>query len=98
MKEPFKTIIQALADNGWLMRQKKFQQELRKSQTETRREELNLSVQYIDEFKHNIYEPLKEEVRRLRTAIEAINTCKHRLQCPIVDKLHEKHCPPSPGV
>ena len=82
-------IITLLSSCGWFVSGRKYRQEVRKSRAEAEREELDLSVQYVKEFKENIYDPLQEEVRKLRTAIEAVGTCEHRDDCPVIDKLRD---------
>lgn len=89
MAEIILAFVSLLSSCGWLVSGRKYRQEVRKSRAEAEREELDLSVQYIKEFKDNIYEPLQEEVRKLRTAIEAVGTCQHRDGCPVMDKLRD---------
>lgn len=90
MTEIILSLISLLAGCGWLVSGRKYRAEVRKAKAEAEREELDVSVQYIKEFKQNIYEPLQEEVRKLRTAIEAVGTCKHRSDCPVTDKLRDQ--------
>lgn len=73
---------------GWLLSHRKYRAEVRKTKAEAEREELDVSVQYVKEFKENIYEPLQEEVKKLRTAIERVGNCEHRSDCPVIDHLH----------
>lgn len=83
------SLISLLSRCGWVVSGRKYRQEVRKAKAEAEREELDLSVQYINEFKENIYEPLQEEVKKLRTAIEAIGSCEHRDECPVMDRMHD---------
>ena len=84
------TLVSLLSSCGWIVGGKKYKHEVRKSRAQAEKEELDLSVQYVKEFKENIYAPLQEEVRKLRTAIEAVGTCAHRDTCPIVNKLNKR--------
>lgn len=80
-------LITLLSSCGWIVSGRKYRQEVRKSSAEAEQEELNLSVNYVKEFQENIYEPLREEVHKLRTAIEAVGTCPRRDSCPVLDRL-----------
>lgn len=87
-------LIALLGNCGWFISGRKYRQEVRKSQAEAEHEELNLSVQYVQQFKQNIYEPLQQEVRKLRAAIEAVGACEHRSQCPVLHSLQQHPSPP----
>ncbi|MCQ2295529.1 MAG: hypothetical protein MJZ67_07730 [Bacteroidales bacterium] len=85
-------ILAALAligNCGWLVSGKKYRQEVRAAQAEAEQKEFDVSKEYVKEFRENIAKPLQEEVQKLRAAIEAVNTCSHRDECPVVDRLHE---------
>ena len=82
-------ILALLGNCGWLLSGKKYRQEVRSAKADAQQKEFDLSAQYVKEFKENICAPLKEEVERLRTAIEAVNSCPHSDDCPVIDKLHE---------
>ena len=57
----------------------------------------NLSKMYVEEFKENIADPLRHEVRELRTeithlrnAIQKINDCPHSDACPVYSELQKQ--------
>ncbi|MCQ2295132.1 MAG: hypothetical protein MJZ67_05715 [Bacteroidales bacterium] len=89
MIEIILAIISLLTSCGWLVSGKKYRQEVRAAQAEAEQKEFDVSKEYVKEFRENIAKPLQEEVQKLRSAIEAVNTCSHRAECPVVDKLHE---------
>ena len=52
---------------------------------------------YVEEFKENIADPLRHEVRELRTevnhlrnAIQKINDCPHSDACPVYNELQKQ--------
>lgn len=73
----------------------------KKAHIESEQEQFNLSKSYIDEFKANIVEPLKEEIneykkelanlrreiKRLRKAFKRAEACKHFAVCPVRHEL-----------
>lgn len=75
MTEIILALLALLGNCGWFVSG-------RKHRAEANRENFDLSVEYINEFKTNIYEPLCQEVQKLRKAIEAISTCPHLSDCP----------------
>lgn len=80
MIEIILALLALLGNCGWFVSG-------RKHRAEANRENFDLSVQYVNEFKTNVYEPLCQEVKKLRQAIESINTCEHRSNCPVADRL-----------
>lgn len=61
------------------------------------REALNLSKDYVSEWKTFIAEPLqwevselRQEVAELRYAIQRISDCPHRSDCPVLDQLQRQ--------
>ena len=58
---------------------------------------MDLSKMYVDEFRENIAEPLRQEVRELRNevdllrnAIQRINDCPMAPDCPVLDQLQDQ--------
>ena len=58
---------------------------------------LNLSKDYVTEWRTYIAEPLQREVGELRNevaelrhAIQAIDVCPHRAECPVLDELRKQ--------
>ena len=82
MPELLLALLALLGNCGWFVSGRKYR-------AEAEREKFDLSKLYIDEFKSHIYDPLQEELQKLRTAIEAVGTCEHRDACPVVDKLRD---------
>lgn len=81
-------LISLLGGCGWFVSARKYRHEVRKTKAEAEREELDLSVEYVQKFNENIFEPLQREVKLLRLAIEEVGRCSHRADCPVMDKLH----------
>jgi len=79
---------------GWLMDRKKHRQEVEGLRADNRQKEMDLSKDYVSEWRTYIAEPLqrevgelRNEVAQLRDAIRAIEACPHRDGCPVVDRL-----------
>ena len=83
-------LVALLGNCGWLVSGRKYRHEVHKAQAEANSEDFQLSKQYVDEFKANIYEPLAEELQKLRTAIEKVSDCPYYGQCPVVHQLHQR--------
>lgn len=81
-------IAAILGNCGWFVSGRKYRQEVRTARAEAEQKEFDLSAQYVKEFKENIARPLQDEVAKLRAAIEEVNACAHRDECPVIDKLH----------
>lgn len=82
-------IVALLGNCGWFVSGRKYSQEVRRIRTETQQREFDLGKQYVVEFKQNIYEPLHQELQLLRKAIEAVNSCDYRDNCPVTDRMHD---------
>lgn len=88
-----------LSSCGWFINWRKYRQEVEGQMADNHLKEMSLSKQYVDEFSKNIGGPLKKEVNelrnevtRLRHAIQKINSCPHRDDCPVLHSLqHESH-------
>ena len=79
---------------GWLMDRKKHRQEVEGLRADNRQKEMDLSKDYVSEWRTYIAEPLqrevgelRNEVAQLRDAIRAIEACPHRDGCPVVDRM-----------
>lgn len=82
---------------GWLFDRRKHRQEIESLKADIRRKDMDLGRDYVSEFRHNIAEPLQREVRelrdeidRLRNAIQKINFCAYRDHCPVCDELQRQ--------
>ena len=71
-----------LGGMGWLV-------ERRKHTAEGEKAELDVSVIYVKEFQENIVKPLKEELLRHRSAINAITQCSMYPNCPVLKQTQE---------
>ncbi len=87
-------LIALLGGCGWLVSGRKYRQEVESLKADNRQKDMELSKMYVDEFRENIAEPLRREVRELRTevdllrnAIQRINDCPHRDHCPVYEQL-----------
>ena len=83
--------------SGWVtywFDRRKHRQEVEGLKADNRQKDLDLSKDYVTEFRTFIAEPLqrevgelRQEVTELRYAIQAIEACPHRDGCPVVDRL-----------
>ena len=90
-------LITALGGCGWLIDRKKHRQEIESLKADNRQKDMNLSRDYVTEFRTYIAEPLQREVGELRTevaqlrhAIQAIDACAYRDTCPVINELQRK--------
>ena len=88
-----------LSTCGWFVSGRKHRQEIESLKADNRQKDMNLSKDYVTEWRTYIAEPLQREVGELRTevaalrhAIQAIDVCPHRAGCPVADVMqHESH-------
>ena len=90
-------LITALGGYGWLIDRKKHRQEIESLKADNRQKDMNLSKDYVTEWRTYIAEPLQREVNELRNevkvlrdAIQRVGDCPHRAQCPVLDSLQRK--------
>ena len=76
----------------WWLDRRRHKQEVEGLKADNRQKDMNLSKDYVTEWKTYIAEPLQREVGELRTevaqlrhAIQAIDVCPHRAGCPVAD-------------
>ncbi len=81
---------------GWLVDRRKYKAEVKAMEADSKQKYMDLAKEYVEEFRKNIVEPLKEqvdelkmEVRRLKNAIEAINSCNYRDECPVRKRMQD---------
>ena len=92
-------LLTLLGGCGWLIDHKKHRQEIESLKADNRQKDMNLSKDYVTEFRTYIAEPLQREVGELRAevaqlrhAIQAIDACAHRDTCPVINELqHESY-------
>ena len=86
-----------LSTCGWFVSGRKHRQEIESLKADNRQKDMNLSKDYVTEWRTYIAEPLQREVGELRNevaelrhAIQAIDVCPHRAQCPVLDELRKQ--------
>lgn len=88
-----------LSTCGWFVSGRKHRQEIESLKADNRQKDMNLSKDYVTEWRSCIAEPLQREVgdlraevAELRHAIQRIAECPHSGNCPVRDELrHESH-------
>ena len=87
-------LITMVSGFGWMLDRKKHRQEVEALRADNRQKDMNLSKDYVTEWRTYIAEPLQREVGELRTevaslrdAIQRIGDCPHRAHCPVLDEL-----------
>ena len=90
-------LMTLLGGCGWLIDRKKHRQEVESLRADNRQKDMNLSKDYVTEWRTYIAEPLqrevgelRNEVAQLRHAIQAIDVCPHRDGCPVVDRMQRQ--------
>ena len=86
-----------LSTCGWFVSGRKHRQEIESLKADNRQKDMNLSRDYVTEWRTYIAEPLqrevgelRQEVAELRHAIQAIDICPHRDGCPVLDSLRKQ--------
>ena len=81
----------------WWLDRRRHKQEVEGLKADNRQKDMNLSKDYVTEWRTYIAEPLQREVGELRTevaqlrhAIQAIDVCPHRTGCPVADVMKHK--------
>ena len=89
-------LITMVSGFGWMLDRKKHRQEVEALRADNRQKDMNLSKDYVTEWRTYIAEPLQREVGELRTevaslrdAIQRIGDCPHRAHCPVLDELRK---------
>lgn len=83
--------------SGWAtywFDRRKHRQEVESLKADNRQKDMELGKMYVDEFRSNIADPLRQEVLelrneidQLRNAIQRIADCPHSGHCPVYDEL-----------
>lgn len=79
-----------LSSCSWFYNWRKDKQEAKGLKKDNKQKDMDLSKMYVDEFRHHIINPLMREVTMLRNAIQRIDRCPHRANCPVLDGLQHK--------
>ena len=73
---------------------RKDKQEAKGIRADNRQKDMNLSKDYVTEWRTYIAEPLqrevgelRQEITQLRYAIQKIDSCPHRANCPVIGEL-----------
>ena len=76
-----------------MLDRKKHRQEIESLKADNRQKDMNLSKDYVTEWRTYIAEPLqrevgelRNEVAALRNAIQKIDVCPHRDNCPVIEQ------------
>lgn len=95
--ETLLALLTLAAGGGWLFDRKRHRREIESLAADNRQKDMDLSKMYVDEFKENIAEPLRREVRelkreikRLNNALDKIQDCPHAGDCPVYDELRRQ--------
>ena len=90
-------VLTLLGGCAWFVNFRKDKQEAKGIRADNRQKEMDLSKMYVDEFNLNIVVPLqrevgelRQEVAALRNAIQKIDACPHRDNCPVIGELQRK--------
>jgi len=93
-------LITLMGGCGWILDRKKHRQEIESLKADNRQKDMNLSKDYVTEWRTYIAEPLqrevgelRQEVAELRNAIQRIDRCPHRNTCPVYDGLQHSAKP-----
>ena len=83
-----------LSTCGWFVSGRRYKQEVEALKADNRQKDMNLSKDYVTEWRTYIAEPLqrevgelRNEVAQLRYAIQKIDACPHRDNCPVIGEL-----------
>ena len=90
-------LITLLAGCGWLVDRRKYRQEVESLKADNRQKDMDLGKTYVDEFRTNIADPLRREVRELKREVKKLNNaiakiqdCPHAGDCPVYDELQKQ--------
>ena len=89
-------VLTLLGGCAWFVNFRKDKQEAKGIRADNRQKEMDLSKMYVDEFNLNIVVPLQQRVQklesqieRLHDAIEGINSCPYRAECPVLGRMRK---------
>ena len=82
---------------SWWLDRRKHKQEVEGLKADNKQKDMNLSKDYVTEFRTFIAEPLqreveelRQEVKELKHAIELVSDCPHRDACPVREQLQRQ--------
>lgn len=83
---------------GWFTSGRKYRRETESIEADNKQKEMELAKTYVNEFKETIVKPLqtdvrglKHEVNKLQKAIDKVNDCEYRSNCPVRAELQKQH-------
>ena len=65
-------LLTLIAGGGWLFDKKRHRQEVESIKADNKKKDMELSKMYVDEFKENIAEPLRQEIEQRRTEVSEL--------------------------
>ena len=90
-------VLTLLGGCAWFVNFRKDKQEAKGIRADNRQKDMNLSKDYVTEWRTYIAEPLqrevgelRQEVAQLRHAIELVSDCPHRAECPVREQLQRQ--------
>ena len=90
-------VLTLIGGCGWIVDRRKHKQEVEGLKADNRQKDMELSKQYVSEFRTYIAEPLqrevgelRNEVNQLRYALQKIGDCPHSASCPVYDELQRQ--------
>ena len=72
-------IISFLGGLGWMLDRKKHRQEIESLKADNRQKDMNLSKDYVTEWRTYIAEPLQREVGELRNEVAALRNAIQKI-------------------
>lgn len=92
-----RTIIELVLGGGLVVSLATLKANRRKATAEADQADMDLSKNYVDEFRENIVLPLQKEVKglrrdvkNLRNAVSKVSNCAHADSCPVHDELQKQ--------
>lgn len=90
-------VLTLLGGCGWLVDHKSHKAKIEGLKKDNEQKDMQLAKTYVDEFRENVAKPLQTEVKGLRrnvkqltNAVEKINDCDYRSQCPVRIELQKQ--------
>lgn len=87
-------LISLVSGCGWVVNHRKYKQEVKNLAADSRLKDMELAQLYVQQFEETIGKPLRKqvgdlqnEIAQLRDAIQRIDYCAHRDDCPVLE-----HC------
>lgn len=82
---------------GWFTSGRKHRREVESIEADNKQKDMELAKTYVNEFKESIAKPLqtemgglKREVAKLRKAVDKVNDCEYRNNCPVRSELQKQ--------